>query len=192
MNMTSMWDAIAGPFISAGPNAVSLVQIFVVIFLSSLISVGGGNGSAAVIQDRWVGQGLLDSGLFAWSIALSYLSPGPKCGFLAAVGYYMYGVPGACAAMLGIIVPTCLGSAAVSYAFSKIEPVIKFIALPACFVVAGMLGFTAWSMGAPLHLNPIEIIGVIVVAVLIGWRNMDPLIVILGSACVGVGWWFVQ
>ncbi|HEY4317308.1 MAG TPA: chromate transporter [Herbaspirillum sp.] len=192
MNPESIWHTIAAQFIGAGPHAVSLTQIFVVIFLSSLFAVGGGNGSAAVIQDRWVGHGLLDSGLFAWSIALSYLSPGPKCGFLAAVGYYMYGVPGACAAMAGIILPTCIGSAAVSYAFSKIEPVIKFIALPACFVVAGMLGFTAWDMGAPLHLNAAEIAGVVVVAVLIGWRNMDPLIVILGAAAIGVGWWFVQ
>jgi chromate transporter len=173
------------------PGAVSLTQIFVVVFLSSLFAVGGGNGSAAVIQDRWVGHGLLDSGLFAWSIALSYLSPGPKCGFLAAVGYYMYGVPGACAAMLGIVLPTCIGAAAVSYAFRKIEPVIKFISIPACFVVAGMLAFTAWDMAAPMHFNAIEIAGIVVVAVLIGWRNMDPMIVILGSAGIGVGWWFM-
>ncbi|HEY4074139.1 MAG TPA: chromate transporter [Herbaspirillum sp.] len=171
-------------------ETVGLAQIFIVVFLSSLFSIGGGNGATAVIQDRWVGHGLLDAGLFSWSIALSYLSPGPKCGFLAAVGYYMYGVPGACAAILGIAIPTCFGAAAVSYAFRKIEPVIKFIALPACFVVAGMIAAAAWDMAAPMHLNAYEIAAIVAIAVLVGWRNLDPVIVVLGSAAAGLGWWY--
>jgi chromate transporter len=173
-------------------GAVGLSQIFIVIFLSSLFSIGGGNGSSAVIQDRWVAHGLLDPGLFAWSIALSFLSPGPKCGFLAAVGYFLYGVPGACAAMLGIILPTCIGAAGISYAFTKIEPIINFIALPATFVVAGMIAATAWSMAVPMHLNWIEICAIACVALLIAWRNLDPVIIVLSSTAIGVGWWYVQ
>jgi chromate transporter len=173
-------------------GAVSLTQIFLVIFLSSLFSIGGGAGQTAVIQDRWVGHGLLDSGLFSWSVALSYLSPGPKCGFLAAVGYYMHGVPGACAALLGIIIPTCVGAAGVSYAFKKIEPVINAIALPATFAVAGMMAATALDLAKPLHPNVYEIAAMLVVAVLVGWRNMEPVAVVLSSAVIGVIWWFVQ
>ncbi|MDB5990312.1 MAG: hypothetical protein JWQ10_1715, partial [Herbaspirillum sp.] len=88
--------------------------------------------------------------------------------------------------------PTCIGAAAVSYGFRKIEPVIKFIALPACFVVAGMIAATAWNLAAPLHLNPYEIAAIVAVAVLVGWRNLDPVIVVLGSAAAGVLWWYVN
>jgi chromate transporter len=173
-------------------HMVGLGQIFIVIFLSSAFSIGGGNGTSAVIQDRWVSHGLLDSGLFSWSIGLSYLSPGPKCGFLAAVGYYLYGVPGACVALLGIMLPTCIGAAGVSYAFRKIEPVIKFITVPATYVVAGMIAATAWQMAAPLHLNMVKLAAIAVATLLIAWRNWDPVVVILGSAAVGLGWWYWQ
>ena len=81
---------------------VGLFEVFLVTALSSLFSIGGGNGPAAVIQDRWVGTGALDPGLFAWALALGYLSPGPKAGFLAGVGYYVHGVTGAVAAIVGI------------------------------------------------------------------------------------------
>ncbi|MDB5775778.1 MAG: hypothetical protein JWP38_1911 [Herbaspirillum sp.] len=172
-----------------GAGAVSLSEIFTVVFLSSLLSIGGGGGQTAMIQDHWVSHGLLPQSLFAWSLALGYLCPGPKSGFLAAVGYYMYGLPGAMIAMAGIIVPTCAGSAAVAYAYARLRPVIMAVALPTGFVVAGMIAAAAWDMLAPLTLNAYEIAAIVAIAVLVGWRNLEPTIVVLGSALAGVLWW---
>ena len=171
--------------------SVGVAEIVVVIIVSTLFSIGGGNGPVAVIQDRWVTPGLLDPSLFAWAIALGYLTPGPNAGFLAGVGYYMYGLPGALAAVVGVVVPTSIGAAAVSFWFSKLQPVITRISLPAGFVIAGMITAAAWEMALPMKLSAIEIGGAATVAVLVGWRNLAPAIVVLGSAVVGLVWWLL-
>lgn len=170
---------------------VGFVEIVLVILVSSLFSVGGGNGPLAVIQDRWVTPGLLEPSLFAWALALGYLSPGPKAGFLSGIGYYMYGLPGALAAMLGIILPTWLGAAAVTHWFDRLQPVIKRISLPAGFIIAGMITAAAWNLARPMNLQPVEIGVAAGVAVLVAWRNLEPAIVVIGAAAAGLLWWLL-
>jgi len=172
-------------------GASEILEIVGVVLLSSLFSFGGGNGAVAIIQDRWVGQGLLDPGLFAWALALGYLSPGPKAGFLSGIGYYMYGLPGAAAAMFGIVLASWIGAAGVSYWYQKLAPVIGLISLPAGFVIAGMIAAAALDMMQPMSLAPGEVVAVALVAVLVGWRNLDSVVVVLGSAVLGLGWWLV-
>jgi chromate transporter len=169
----------------------SLFEIFAIVSMSTIFSLGGGNGALTVIQDRWVTTKMLDPSLFAWALALGYLSPGPKAGFLSGIGYFMAGVPGACAAIAGIIVPTCIGSAGMTYAYNKLEPVIKRVTVPASFVVAGMIAAAAWQTAAPMHLKPVEIGAVAGVALLVGWRNLEPYIVVLGAAAAGIAWWLI-
>jgi chromate transporter len=168
---------------------VGLAEVFVVILVSTLFSIGGGNGPVAVMQDRWVGPGLLDPSVFAWAIALGHLTPGPSAGFLAGVGYSMYGLPGALAAAAGVIAPTAVGAAAVSYWYEKLQPLIKRISVPAGFVIAGMITAAALEMAAPMNLHPVEIGGAAFVALLVGWRDVSAAVVVLGSAGVGFAWW---
>jgi chromate transporter len=170
--------------------AVGLAEIMIVVAVSTVFSLGGGNGALAVIQDRWVAGGLLESSLFAWAIALGYLSPGPRAGFLSGVGYYMHGLPGALAAMIGIIVPTCVGAAAVTYGYKKLESVIKRVSLPASFVIAGMIAATAWELASPMKLGGLEMAAIAGIAILVAWRNPEPVIIVLGSAASGLLWWF--
>lgn len=172
-------------------GSVSLVQVFVVILLSSLFSLGGGNGTTAVIQSQWVQPGHLDPGLFAWVIALSHLTPGPKAGFLSGVGYYLHGLPGAVAAVVAIIIPTCISAAGATYLLGRLQPIIMRIRLTAGFIIAGMIAAAAWGTAAPMKLNFFELLAVAGVAVLVGWRNLDPLFVILGGAAVGLLWWLL-
>ena len=172
--------------------SVSLVEVFVVVAISNLFSIGGGNGPVAVMQDRWVAPGFLDPTSFAWAIALGHLTPGPSAGFLAGVGYYMYGLPGALAAVVGVVLPTSVGAAAVTHWFAKLQPIFNSISVPAGFVIGGMITAAAWQMAAPMKLSSIEAAGVLVVAAAVGWRNVSPAIVVLGSAAAGALWWLVE
>lgn len=169
----------------------SLIEVFVVVMLSTIFSFGGGNGPVTVIQDRWVTTGVLDPSLFAWALALGYLSPGPKAGFLSGIGYFVAGIPGACMAIAGIILPTCMGAAGMTYGYNKVEPIIKRVTLPASFVVAGMIAAAAWHTAVPMKLTPVEVGAVVVVAVLVGWRNVEAYVVVLGAAAAGVAWWLL-
>lgn len=170
-------------------KSINIFEIIAVVFLSSLFSLGGGNGPIAVIQDQWVGPGILDPTLFAWVLAVSYLTPGPKVGFLSGIGYYIGGISGALAAIIGILIPTCLGAGAVTYSMKKIKPIITRLSLPAGFVIAGMIVAAAWSILQPMNLNLLEMAAVGAVAIGVGWKNLQPAIVILSSIGVGLIWW---
>lgn len=167
-------------------SSVGVAEVFIVIAVSTLFSIGGGNGPIAFIQDRWVSPGLLDPAHFAWAIALGHLTPGPNAGFLAGIGYYMYGIPGAVAAAMAVVIPTAIGAAAVTHWFAKLQPLIRRISLPAGFVIAGMIAAAGWQLARPMNLSTYEIAGAGIVAILIGWRNMSPALVVVGSAAVGL------
>ncbi len=166
-------------------SSVSLLEIVLMLCLGSMLSIGGGNGFVAIMQSRWVTPGHLDPALFAWVIALGHLTPGPKAGFIAGVGYYLRGLPGALAATLGILIPSCLSSGAVAYGMDRFRPVINRISPPASFVVSGLIAATAWETAVPMSLGVPEVMAVAAVAYLVGRRDMDPVWAVLGA--VGFG-----
>jgi chromate transporter len=170
-------------------TSVGIVEILLVILISTFFSIGGGNGPLAVIQDQWVKSGALDAGLFAWVFALSYLAPGPRVGFLSGIGYYLHGLPGAMAAIIGIVIPTCIGASAVSYGLKKLQPIIKKISLSAGFVISGMIAVAAWGTALPLRLGVGELIAVLIVAFIVAKWKTEPIWIILGGAVFGLMVW---
>lgn len=173
-------------------NAAELAEIVGVVALSGLAAFGGGNGLVAVIQNHWVSTGELDAGLFAWIFAVSHLFPGPRAGFAAGVGYYLRGIPGAVAAAIGAMIPACVSSALLSYGMGRVQPVIRGIALPASFVIAGLIAAAAWNLAIPLHLGPAELAAALAVAWLAGPRDVEPLWLILGALGTGLVWMLVR
>lgn len=176
----------------SGLSEIGIGEIFLVMLLSSLLSLGGGNGPLAVIQDVWVKPGTLQPGLFTWAVAISNLTPGPRAGFLAGIGYYLHGFPGAAAAVIGIVIPTCIGAAGVTYGLNLLQPIIRRASLPAGFVVAGMIAAAAWQTARPMHFNLWDMAGVAVVAFLVIWRDISPVWIVLSAAAVGLLWRLVQ
>lgn len=165
---------------------VGLLEVAGLVMLASVLGVGGGNGFIPVIQTHWVATGRLDPSLFAWAIALGQLTPGPKVGFVAGVGYYLRGLPGAAAALVSVVVPTVVASAAVSVGLRRLRPVLERASLPGSFVIAGLLGASAWGMAAPLSPSAIEVGAAGAVAFLIGERDVDPVWAVLGALAVGL------
>lgn len=165
-----------------------LLDVFVVILLTSLLSFGGGNGYIPVIQARWIETGLLDPALFSFVLGLSYLTPGPKSGFIAGVGYYLAGIPGAFVAALAVVIPTCLGAAGVSYAAKSMEKIVSLVSPSSGFILAGLIAAAAWGTAAPMGLGPPHLAGIAIVAVLVIWREIDPVWVVLTAVAVGGAW----
>lgn len=169
-------------------DAVGVLEIFLLVLFSALFSFGGGNGAIPLIQGRWVEPGHLAPELFSFSLAITYLAPGPRAGFLAGVGYYLAGLPGAAAAMLGVIAPTVIGAGAVSMALGRMQRILRQLKPSSGFVIAGLIAATAWGIAEPLHLAPKEILAVTVVAVVVAWRDVEPLKVVLTALALGLLW----
>jgi chromate transporter len=167
---------------------VGVLEIFLLMLVSAAFSFGGGNGQIPLIQGRWVEPGHLAPELFTFSLAVTYLGPGPRAGFLAGVGYYLAGLPGAGAAVLGIVVPTVLGAGAVDVALSRMEWILRRIAPSSGYVIAGLVVAAAWGTAVPLGLLPVEWVAVAVVAAVVVRWDVDPLVLVLGAVALGLVW----
>jgi|SRR5680860_225180 len=172
-------------------ETVQPLEILLVIALSAVFSFGGGNGQLPVIQARWVEPGLLSPELFSFSLAVTYLAPGPRSGFIAGVGYYLAGVPGAAAAVLGLVLPTVIGAAGVSYALKKMERLVRLVQPSSGFVIAALIAAAAWGTAVPLQFSPVEVAAVASITVAIVALDLDPVWLILGAVAVGLGWSFL-
>ncbi|WP_347058371.1 chromate transporter [Blastococcus sp. HT6-30] len=173
-------------------DGVGVLEIFLLMLASALLSFGGGNGQIPLIQGRWVETGQLAPELFTFSLAVTYLGPGPRAGFLAGVGYYLAGLPGAGAAVLGILVPTVLGAGAVSAGLSRMRRILRRIGPSSGFVIAGLIAAAAWGIAVPLGLLPVEWVAVALVAVVVVRWDIDPLTVVLAALSLGLVWSLVQ
>jgi chromate transporter len=171
---------------------VGLLEILLLMLFSALFSFGGGSGQIPLIQGRWVETGQLAPELFSFSLAVTYLAPGPRAGFVAGVGYYLAGLPGAVAAMLGVVLPTVLGAAAVSAALGRMQEVLRRLKPSSGFIIAGLIASAAWGTARPLDLLPVEGLAVGAVAVLVAWRDVEPLKVVLAALAVGLVWSYVM
>ncbi|MDK3255412.1 chromate transporter [Blastococcus capsensis] len=167
---------------------VGVVEIFLLMLFSALFSFGGGSGQIPLIQGRWVETGKLPPELFSFSLAITYLAPGPRAGFLAGVGYYLAGLPGAGAAMLGILVPTVLGAGAVNAALGRMQRILRRLKPSSGFVIAGLIAAAAWGTARPLDLLPVEMLAVAAVAVAVAWRDVEPLKLVLAALSLGLLW----
>lgn len=165
---------------------VGLVEIFAVMLLSTLLSIGGGPGQITVIQGRWVEPGVLAPDLFSFALAITYIAPGPRTGFVAGIGYYLAGVPGAVVGLAGLILPTVLGAAGVSLSLDRMEKLVRAVTPSAAFIIAGLIAAAAWGIAAPLGLRPGEVAGAAAVALLIARGQIDPIWVVLAGAGLGL------
>lgn len=165
---------------------LGLWEIVYVMVLGSLLGVGGGNGFIPMIQNHFIATGKLDASLFSWAYALGTLTPGPKVGFVAGVGYYLRGYTGAVVAVVSIVVITAIASGFVSVSMSRLSPIMKRISLPSAFVIGGLIIGTGWGLAAPLHPSLLEGAAMAGVVYLIGWRDFDPVWVVLAALALGV------
>lgn len=165
---------------------VNLLEILVVMLVSTLFSIGGGSGQIAVIQGRWVEPGTLPPELFSFALAITYIGPGPRTGFVAGVGYYLAGFPGAAVAVLGTLIPTVLGAGGVNRSLQHMERVIAVITPCAPFVIAALIAAAGWGVGSTLNMRPLEVAAAAGVAAVIGWRKTDPMWFVLAAVGTGV------
>lgn len=167
---------------------VALWEIFAFIALSSLFSLGGGNGQIPVIQGQWVEPGILSPGAFSFALAITYLAPGPKSGFIAGIGFYLGGPLGALAALAGLVLPTAIGATAVSLAVRKVRTLVALLRPSSGFVLAALIAAAAWGTAVPMGVGALEAVAIVLVAVVVVWRDLDPVKLITGAVAVGAVW----
>ena len=186
-------------------------KIFILYSRVALFSWGGGPASLALMQREttsalWVPPGAAEAVPWATplefsdAVAVGNALPGPIAPQVSAyVGYKLAGVPGACAAAAGTVLPTTLLMLVMVVYFFRIKDslLVQSMLKAVRPVVVGLLLWTAYDMaysvfgvkqqgwGDSLVLGWDKILFVAVTFGLLTLTRINPAFVIFGAACVG-------
>jgi len=191
---------------------VLLWQIFVLFTRVAMFSWGGGPASLALMQretttaswtppDQTEPVTWVTPEEFADAVALGNAIPGPIAPQVSAyVGYKLAGVPGAVSAAVGTVIPTTLLMLILVAAFFGIKnsPAVKAMLRAVRPVVVGLLLWTAYDMavsvfgakklgwGQALTQGWDKLLFVIAAFVLLTFTKINPALIILGTAILGL------
>lgn len=164
------------------------LQLFGVLFLVNLFTIGGGYVMLPLLHDFFVTKfHWLTNQEFLDAVAMGQVTPGPLTIMNAFIGYKVLGFPGAVTATLGSYLPSLLivtmvtkyylkfkGSKVVEAVFRGIKP-----------AVVGMLAAVAIKLGGTsLINNTTALIGVASFS-LMAFTKLDPTLIIIGAGAAG-------
>lgn len=190
------------------------LELFLSFFKIGFFSFGGGYAMIPLIQKELEARQWMSAEKFINLIAISEMTPGPiAINSATYIGYETAGILGAVISTIGIALPSFIIITIVSKyllkykenktfqdAFSGIRPVISGLIVTAAFYVAQTSIFKKTiSINNILNiiLKPIEYInlkGLLILAMVLFVLNktkINPILVILGSALVGILFFYV-
>lgn len=165
-----------------------LLQLFGVLFVVNLFTIGGGYVMLPLLHDFFVTKfHWLTNKEFLDAVAMGQVTPGPLTIMNAFIGYKVLGFPGAVTATIGSYLPSILvvtfvtkyylkfkGSRVVDSVFRGIKP-----------AVVGMLAAVTIKLGGTSLVDPATASITVGCFALMTFTKIDPTIVILGSGAAG-------
>ena len=172
--------------------AADLLELFLRFLVLSLLSIGGAMSTAPemhrylVVERGWLGEAD-----FTTAIALAQAAPGPNVLFVPVLGFQVAGIPGAVAALVGILLPSTLLSLGVSRwgATRRDTPLVRAFTAGLAPVTVGLVFATGWLLALPFIGDPahragaLALIGLTAAATL--KTRLAPIWMILVGAAAG-------
>lgn len=158
------------------------------LLLKGTITAFAGLASLPVIQDALVFQHhVLTDKQLNEAVVITRSTPGPVGLYIASVGYFVAGAPGAIAGWLAMITPAFLIIPLVAFAGRRMEhPRIKSVLETVVIASAGLLLAAAIPLSRDALIDPVTIgIAIISLAVLL-LTDIDTLWIILGAALISL------
>lgn len=166
--------------------------LFLHCLMLSLLAIGGAIGTLpelhrfVVVEHGWLGEAD-----FTASVALAQAAPGPNLLVMPVVGYGAGGLPGALAALAGMLLPSSALTLLVTRWGSQRRETrgVRAFIHGMAPVTLGLLLATGWLLSVPVVRTPVA--GLLFAGtVLLMWRTrVSPLWPIAAGALAGVlGW----
>jgi chromate transporter len=166
--------------------------LFTHCLMLSLLAIGGAIGTLPEMQ-RFVvvERGWLGAADFTASVALAQAAPGPNLLVMPVVGYVAGGLPGALAALAGMLLPSStLTLVATRWGSQRRETrgVRAFIAGMAP-VTLGLLLSTGWLLSVPVVRTPVAVLLFAGTIALMWGTRVSPMWAIAVGAVAGAAGW---
>ncbi|WP_255358907.1 chromate transporter [Rhizobacter sp. Root1221] len=173
-------------------HAADLFALFAHFTMLSLLAVGGAITTAPDMHRYLVAeQHWLTDAQFTASVALAQAAPGPNVLFVAVLGYNVAGLPGAMAAMAGIMLPsTTLALWATRWGRSRRETRgVRAFTLGMAPLTLGLLLSTGWVLAEPSRQIPGAMLLVGLSTVVMARTRLSPMwLVALGAVAGAAGY----
>jgi chromate transporter len=159
--------------------------LFVRFMLLSMLAVGGAITLAPEMHRYMVSQqGWLTDAQFNASVAIAQASPGPNVLFVAVLGYNAGGLPGAAAALTGVLLPsTVFAIWATRWTHARADwlPIRAFRAGMGPVTIA-LIAATGWIL--TVETPGIAHYAVTIAAALLAWKTRVHLLVLIAAGAV--------
>ncbi len=175
---------------------LDLLTLFFLFFKIGLFTFGGGMAMLPLIQQDLVGRGWMTVTQSMDMVAISEMTPGPfAINSATFVGMQLYGIPGAIAATLGVVLPSVILCLLVARVLKKFQqnPVLRsalFGVRPAvlALIASSLISIASTSLfpsGFPVPFDwPILLIALFVF-ILLQTEKVSPFILIIAAGGVG-------
>ncbi len=166
-----------------------LVQLFTAFFTIGLFAFGGGYAVLSFLQQEVEQRGWMTAERFIDLIAISQSTPGPIAINMATfIGYQVGGIPGSLIATLAVALPGMILITLFALFFFHFyeRPLAQSIFRGLRPAVVGLIAAAAWQVGSVSVVNwpAVGIVGVC--CVLIAKWSVHPILLVMGSAVVGI------
>ena len=175
---------------------LDLLTLFLLFFKIGLFTFGGGMAMLPLIQQELVQRGLMTASQAVDMVAISEMTPGPfSVNSATFVGMQLYGIPGAIAATLGVVLPSvilCLLVARILKRFqqnlilrsalSGIRPAVLALIT---FSLIGIASGALFPIGFPSPFYWPVLLIALVVFVLLQTGKISPFFLIVAAGGVG-------
>ncbi len=167
-----------------------LLELFLTFFKVGSLAFGGGWAIMALIEhEAVIAHPWLTPDQFSQVLYVSAFTPGPiAVSGPAIIGQKVAGVPGAIAAVLGIVIPSVVIPMMLFYLILRFgdKPGVKGIMKGLGPVAVAMIVYVAWSVGK-VAFGKLDFlaIGIGVAALVAMFFKVNPIYVILGGGIIG-------
>lgn len=168
---------------------ISLVELVVLVFTFNLMTFGNGPVMIPLLQDSLVdNRGVLTGAQLLYAFAIARVTPGQANVYVASVGYFLFGLPGAALSTLAILVPGYLMMPLMAgYQRFRGAPVVKaflrgLTAASVGLIFAAVLRLAEGTILAPLPLA----VFTVALALMLLLRRLDPMWSLLLASAAGV------
>jgi len=170
---------------------VNFWELLIIFLKASMLSSGGLQALPILQEDLINARHVLAYNDFAAAVAIGRITPGPNGLFVITIGYYIMGVLGAIAGIIGLTVPPFLAIGLV-HAHRRIanRPWVQGLTRGIGASSVGLLTALGYSFTSPLFPSPASILIVLASLAILIVMKWDALPLLAAGAVIGLACYF--